>query len=112
MILIKVTKPEGYNLYNNNSLFHFSYLHPSLAGNIIVYTPSQGAVREKYFNLIIYKGKMPTLAENKHLSVHFFIHGPRLFRLSTEKVRVRSVGNGHQSGHSRANTLNNNINKR
>ena len=28
---------------------------------------------------------MPTLAGNKHLSVHFFPHGPRLFHLSTEK---------------------------
>ena len=28
---------------------------------------------------------MPTLAGNKHLSIHFFLHGPRLFHLSTEK---------------------------
>ena len=41
---------------------------------------------------------MLTLAANKHLSVHFFPHGPRLFLLSTEKSTVRSVGNGHQSG--------------
>ena len=55
---------------------------------------------------------MPTLAGNKHPSVHFFLHGPRLFHLSTEKVRVRSVGKGHQSGYSRADTTNRNINKR
>ena len=30
---------------------------------------------------------MPTGAGNKHLSVHFFPHGRRLFHLSTEKVR-------------------------
>ena len=54
---------------------------------------------------------MPTLAGNKHPSVHFFLHGPRLFYLSTKKVRVRSVGNGHQSDYSRADTTNNNINK-
>ena len=48
---------------------------------------------------------MPTLAGNKHPFVHFFPHGPRLFHLPTEKVRVRFVGNGHQSGYSRADTM-------
>ena len=47
---------------------------------------------------------MPTFAGNKHSSVHFFLHGPRPFHLSTEKSTVRSVGNGHQSGYSRADT--------
>ena len=58
------------------------------------------------------KEKMPTLAENKHPSVHFFLRGPGLLHLSTKKVRVQSVGNGHQSGSSRADTINNDINKR
>ena len=48
---------------------------------------------------------MLTLAGNKHHSVHLFLHRPRLFHLSTEKVRVRSVGNGHQSGCSCADTI-------
>ena len=52
---------------------------------------------------------MLTLAGNKNLYVHFFLHGPRFFHLSTEKVRVRSVGNGHQSGFSRADTINKSI---
>ena len=55
---------------------------------------------------------MPTLAGNKHPSVHLFLHGPHLFHFSTEKVRVRSLGNGHQNGYSRAHTIINNINKR
>ena len=55
---------------------------------------------------------MPTLAGKKHPSVHFFLHGPRLFHLLTEKVRVRSVGNGHQRDYFRADTLNININKK
>ena len=55
---------------------------------------------------------MPTLAENKHRSVHFFPHGPRLFHLSTEKSTVRSVRNGHQSVYSRTDKIKNNINKR
>ena len=55
---------------------------------------------------------MPTLEGNRHLSLHFFPHGQRLFHLSTGKVRVQSVTNGHRSGYSRANTINNNINKR
>ena len=84
-----------------------------MAGIIIVYTPNQGTNREKYFNHIIYqRERMPTLAGNKHLSVHFFSHGPRLFHLSTENVRVRSVGHGHQSGYSRADTINKSRNKR
>ena len=91
----------------------FSYLYISLAGNIFVYTPNQGTNRKKYFNHIIYQRKgMPTLAGNKHPSVHFFPHGPRLFHLSTEKCTVRSVGNGHQSSYSRADIINININKR
>ena len=48
---------------------------------------------------------------NKHPSVHFFPHGPRLFHLSTEKTRVQSVRNGHQKAYSRADTINNNKNK-
>ena len=55
---------------------------------------------------------MPTLAGNKHLSIYFFYHGQRRFHLSTEKVQIRSVGNGHQSGYSRAITINKNINKK
>ena len=55
---------------------------------------------------------MPTLAGNKHPSVHFLLHGPRLFHLSTDKVLVRSVGNAHQSGYSRADAINKNINKK
>ena len=84
----------------------------SLAGNIIVYTPDQVTNREKFFNHIIYqRERMPTLAGNKHPSVHFFPHGPRLFHLSAEKYGP-SVGSGHQSGYSRADIINNNINKR
>ena len=52
---------------------------------------------------------MPTLAGNKHPSIHFLPHGPRPFHLSTEKSTVRSVGNGHQSGYSRADTINKKI---
>ena len=54
---------------------------------------------------------MPTLAGNKHPSIHFLPHGPRPFHLSTEKSTVRSVGNGHKTGYSRAATINNNITK-
>ena len=55
---------------------------------------------------------MPTQAGNKHPSLHFFLHGPRLFHLSTEKVRVRSIGNGHQISYTRADTINIDLNKR
>ena len=55
---------------------------------------------------------MPTFAGDKHPSGHFFLHGPGRFYHSTEKVRVRSGGNEHQSGYFRADTINNNKNKR
>ena len=48
---------------------------------------------------------MPTLAGNKHPSVHFFPHGPRLFHLSTGESTVQSVGKGHQNGYSRADII-------
>ena len=84
-----------------------------MAGNTVVYTPDQGTNREKYLNHIIYqREKMRTLAGNKHPSVFFFPHAPRLLHLSTEKVRVRSVGNGDQSGYSLADKINKNINKK
>ena len=53
---------------------------------------------------------MPTLVGKKHHSVQFFLHGPRLLHVSTEKVRVQSVRNEHQSGYSRTDTKNININ--
>ena len=51
----------------------------SLAGNVLVYTPSQGANREKYFNHVNYKGKMATLAWNKQHSIHLVSLMPRFF---------------------------------
>ena len=54
---------EAANLYNNKSTFVSPfYTTLSLAGNKIVYTPIQGTNRENYFNHIIYKGKIPSLA--------------------------------------------------
>ena len=55
---------------------------------------------------------MPTLAGNKHSSVHFFLPGPRIFHLSAENERMRCVGKGHQSGYFRADTKNKDVNKR
>ena len=105
------TVPKATNLHNHYSTFTSPIITFSLAGNLIVYTLIQGTNREKNFDNFIYKRKMPTLTGNKHLSVHFFLHGPRLLHLSTKKLRVQSVRNGYQSGYSRADTINNNINK-
>ena len=55
---------------------------------------------------------MPTLAGNKQISVQYFLHGLRLFHPSTQKVRVRSVGRGHQSDYFCADTIYIDINKR
>ena len=67
---------KGRNFHHNiNSTFVTPlYISFSLAANIIVYTAIQGRKREKYLNHIFYKGKMPTLAENKHLFGQFFSH--------------------------------------
>ena len=80
-----ITVPKAANIYNNDSTFISPIYTFSLAGKIIVYTPIQGTITEKYFIHIICKGKSPTHVENKHLSVLFFFHRPRLFRLSTDK---------------------------
>ena len=68
------TVPKATKLYIDSSTFVFLIYPFSLAGNINVYTPIQGTNREKYFNHIIYEGKIPPLAGNKHLSVHFFLY--------------------------------------
>ena len=109
---INSTIPEGYNLYNINCTF-ISPIHNFLWRETKLFT-RQIKVQIGKSTLIIFfmKEKMPTLAGNKHPSVHFFLPGPRFFHLSTGKVGVRSVGNRHQCGYSRANTINKNINKR
>ena len=55
---------------------------------------------------------MPTLAGSKHLSVHLLVHMLRLFHHSTENCTGLTVGNGHQNAYFRANTVNDNINKK
>ena len=47
--------------------FIFSIFTFFLAGNIFVYTPSQGTKKGKELALIKIKMELPTLAENKHL---------------------------------------------
>ena len=79
------TLPIATNLSYNINTFVFPIYTFSLAGNIIVQTQIQCTNREKYFDQIIYTGKMPTLAGNKQLSVHFFFHRPLLFHRSKEK---------------------------
>ena len=82
------TVPKATKRYIHNSTFVSPIYTFSLAGNLIVYTPIQGTNRETYFNHITYKGKMATVTGNKHFSVQFFLHRPRLLHLSTEKARV------------------------
>ena len=40
--------------------------------------------KEKYWTHVIYKEKIPTLAGNKHLSIQFFPHTPRLSHFLTK----------------------------
>ena len=54
LIIVQFSKATIYIII---IVLYFSHLYLSLAGNIIVYTPSQGTNREKYLNHIISKGK-------------------------------------------------------
>ena len=65
--------------------FPFSLLYLSFAGNLLVYTPTQGTNRENYFNHIIYKGENAGSGGKKHLSVHFLLQRPRLFHFFHEE---------------------------
>ena len=93
--------------------FCFSYLYLSLAGNIIVYTPNQRTNREEYFNHIIYQRKRYRLWREMNTFPFIFPFTDRVFSIfGKKKVRVRSMGNGHQKDFSRADITNRNINKR
>ena len=106
------TISNGYNLYKNNSTL-ISPIYTFPWRETYLFT-RQIKVQIGKSTLIItfIKEKMPTLAGNKHFSVHFFLHGPRLFHLSTEKVRARYVINGQKSRYPHADTIDNDINKR
>ena len=75
---------KGCNLYNNIIIFVPPISTFSLGGNIIVNTPIRDTDREKYFNHIIYKGKMPTMAGNEQLTTNSSFIDDGLFHLSTE----------------------------
>ena len=66
--------------------FHFSYLYFFLAGNIIVYPPSQSTNREKYFRLQHIKVKKCRLRrEINNFSIHLFHHRTR-FSIFRQKI--------------------------
>ena len=103
---------EGNNLYNIHRTF-ISPIYTFPWRETYLFTRQIKVQIGKSTLIILFtKEKMPTLAGNKHSSNHFFFHGPRPFHFSTEKVRVRSVGIGHQSGYSRVDTINSDINQR
>ena len=94
---LKGTIPESYNFYNNIStsispIYNFPRRETFFTRQIKVQIGQSTSI------IFFIKGKMPTFAGKKHPSVLFFPHGSRVFQLSTEKMRVGSVGNGHQSG--------------
>ena len=65
------TAPKAKKLNINHNTFVFLYTFSS-AENVLVYTSIQGTNREKYFNHIIYNGKMPTLVGNINTSPFTF----------------------------------------
>ena len=79
MILIKSTIPKGYSLYNNSSTFVCPiYTFPWRKTKLLKRQINEQIGKSTLIILSI-KGKMPTLAGNKHLSVHLFLHGTRSF---------------------------------
>ena len=89
---------EGNNLYNHNrTIFSPIYTLPWRETQLFT-RQIKVQIGKSTLIILFKKEKIPNLAGNKHSSIHFFPHGPRPFHLSREKVRVRSVGNGHQSG--------------
>ena len=105
---------NGAKVVNNNKICTFVYpvYTFSSARNIIVYTPSRGTNREKHFNHIIYKRKMPTLEGNKHPSIHFLFHRPRLFHNSTENYGPNPSKMDIKALFPRADTVNKSIIKK
>ena len=103
---------SNHNIHKSSSTFISPSYTFSLAGNIIVYMPNQGTNREITIIIRTIKRKKPNLAANKHLSIHFFPHGLRLFNILTEIVRAYSVRNGHQNVYSRVDALKIIIHKR
>ena len=76
---------KGYKLYNNNSnfispIYTFHWRKTQLFTRQI-----KVQIGKSFLITLSIKGKMPTLAGNKHLSVHFFLHGPRLSIFRQEK---------------------------
>ena len=82
---LKGRVPEGYNLYNKNKTF-VPPIDTFPWRKTYLFTRQIKVQRGKSTLIILFKkGKMPIFAVNKHASVHFFLHGPRLFQISTEK---------------------------
>ena len=109
----KAVNTNNTDYYPNKWTFVIPFHRFSMAGNIIVYTPSQGTNREKYFIFLFTfifvftnKGKKATLAKIEHFFFHLFPHRPCPHHLSTDNVRTQSVRDRHQIAHtnSRAGT--------
>ena len=58
---------------------------PTLGGKQVFTRQIKVQVGKSTLIILFTKEKMPNLAGYKHPSVHFFLHGPRLFHLSTGK---------------------------
>ena len=109
-------KTQGSSWYHVFKGAFVSFIYTfSLGGNIIVYTPMKGTIRKNYFNHITYRGIRQLWREIITIpSISSFIDSQTAFfpTFDRKNVRVQSVRNEHQSVYSRADTINNNINKR
>ena len=104
-MILKGTIQGGYYLCNSNSTFVSPIYTFSWRETYLFTRQIKEKVGKSTLIIVFMKEKMPTFTGNKHLSVHFFLHGSRLLHLSTEKVLAFSVGIGHQIGYFRADTI-------
>ena len=76
---------ESYNFYNNNCTFIAPIYSFPWRETYLFTRQIKVQIGKSTIIILSIKGEMPNLAGNKHLSIHFFLHGPRLFHFSTEK---------------------------
>ena len=114
-MIFEGTISNGHDLYYHNSTFISPIYNFPWRETYMLTRQMKAQIGKSVLIILFIKEKVPTLPSTfrpkQTLFRPFLPSRTASFHLSTEKLRVRSVGNGHQSGYSRADIINNNINK-
>ena len=92
MFLLKVPIPKSYNIYKNSSTFVFPIYTVPWRKTLLFTRQINVQIGKSTLIILSIKRKTPTLAGNKHLAVHFILHGPR----SSLSFDRKSTGPIHQ----------------